>query len=103
MIVKLLIEHHLEFQSLKGGCRGSSESTHVKMPHCWIPHALAQIVLACFAFAMSLSPFAKTKFKQNIWSWETFSKEPHMANMKCQNEMSQILRSIHFHHHPVTV
>ena len=28
MIFKLLIEHHLEFLSLKGGCRGSSESTH---------------------------------------------------------------------------
>ena len=35
MIVKLLTEHHLEFQRLKGGCRGSSESTLVKMPHCW--------------------------------------------------------------------
>ena len=43
MIVKLLIEHHLEFLSLKGGCRGSSESTHVKMPHCWKSHAAAQI------------------------------------------------------------
>ena len=42
MIVKLLIEHHLEFLSLKGGRRGSSESTHVKMPHCWKSHALAQ-------------------------------------------------------------
>ena len=30
MIVKLLTEHHLECLSLKGGCRGSSESTHVK-------------------------------------------------------------------------
>ena len=30
MIVKLLAEHHLEFLSLKGGCRGSSESTLVK-------------------------------------------------------------------------
>ena len=29
MIVKLLIEHHLEFLSLKEGCRGSSESTLV--------------------------------------------------------------------------
>ena len=27
MIVKLLTEHHLEFLSLKGGSRGSSEST----------------------------------------------------------------------------
>ena len=31
MIVKLLTEHHLEFLGVKGGCRGSSESTHVKM------------------------------------------------------------------------
>ena len=41
MIVKLLPEHHLEFLSLKGGCTGSSESTLVKMPHCWKSHALA--------------------------------------------------------------
>ena len=27
MIVKLLTEHHLEFLSLTGGCRGPSEST----------------------------------------------------------------------------
>ena len=27
MVVKLLTEHHLEFVSLKGGCRGSSEFT----------------------------------------------------------------------------
>ena len=31
MIVKLLTEHHLEFLSLKGGCRGSSESTIVQL------------------------------------------------------------------------
>ena len=42
MIVKLLTEHHLEFLSLKGGYTGSSESTHVKMPHCWKSHAKAQ-------------------------------------------------------------
>ena len=35
MIVKLLTEHHLEFVSLKGGCRGSPESTFVKMSNCW--------------------------------------------------------------------
>ena len=45
MIVKLLTEHHLEFLSLKGGHRGSSESTHAKMPHCWKSHALAHIQL----------------------------------------------------------
>ena len=45
MIVKLLTEHHLEFVSLKRGCRGSSESTHVKMSHCWKSHALAHVLL----------------------------------------------------------
>ena len=45
MIVKLLTGHHLEFLSLKGGCRGSSESTHVKMPHCWKSHALAHFFI----------------------------------------------------------
>ena len=45
MIVKLLTEHHFEFLSLKGGCRGSSESTHTKMPHCWKYQALAHIIL----------------------------------------------------------
>ena len=43
MIVKLLTEHHLEFLSLKGGCRGSAESTLVKMSHCWKYHATAQM------------------------------------------------------------
>ena len=45
MIVKLLTEHHLEFLPLKGGCRGSSESTLVKMSNCWKSHAAAQIIL----------------------------------------------------------
>ena len=44
MIVKLLTEHHLEFLSLKEGCRGSSESTLVKTSNCWKSHATAQFV-----------------------------------------------------------
>ena len=39
----LLTEHHFEFPSLKGDCTGSSESTLVKMPHCWKSHVAAQI------------------------------------------------------------
>ena len=44
MILKLLTEHHLEFLSLIGGCRGLSESrsTFVKMPNCWKSHVTAQ-------------------------------------------------------------
>ena len=39
MIIKLPTEHLLEFLSLKGGCRGSSESTLVKMSNCLKSHA----------------------------------------------------------------
>ena len=40
MSVKLLIEHYLEILSLKGGCKGSSEYTLIKMPNCWKLHGL---------------------------------------------------------------
>ena len=42
MTVRLLTEHHLESLSLKGGSTGSSESTLVKMPHCWKSHVAAR-------------------------------------------------------------
>ena len=71
MSVKLLTEHHLEFLSLKGGCRGSSESTLVKMPHCWKSHVTAQLLLCMKAVTeilnvsssppMFCSPFFFTK------------------------------------------
>ena len=35
MSVKLLTEQHFGFLSFKGGCLDSSESTLVKLPHCW--------------------------------------------------------------------
>ena len=43
MTLRLLTKHHLEFLSLKGGCTDSSESTLVKMPHCWKSHVAAHI------------------------------------------------------------
>ena len=43
MIIKLLTEHQFEFLSLNGGCTGSSESTLVKIPHCWKSYVAAQI------------------------------------------------------------
>ena len=57
MIVKLLTEHHLEFPSLKGGFRASSESTLVKMSNCWKSHAAANIVFhvpSCTVIACNL-------------------------------------------------
>ena len=61
MIVKLLTEHHLEFLSLKGGCRGSSESTLVKMPHCWKSHVMAQMMLTVKMKTSSLQQADVTK------------------------------------------
>ena len=43
---KLLTEYHLEFLSLEGGCTGLSESTLVKMSHCWKSHVTAHIILS---------------------------------------------------------
>ena len=43
MTPRLLTKQHLESLSLKGGCTGSSESTLVKMPHCWKSHVVAHI------------------------------------------------------------
>ena len=44
--VKLVTEHHLEFLGLKGGCTRSSESTLVKIPHCWKSHVTAQFLVS---------------------------------------------------------
>ena len=38
MSVKLPTEHNLKSLSEIGGCTGSSESTLVKVPHCWKSH-----------------------------------------------------------------
>ena len=35
MTVKLLTDHRLECLSIKEGCTGLTESTLVKIPHCW--------------------------------------------------------------------
>ena len=51
MSVNLLAEHYLEFLNLTGGCTESSESTLVKMPHCWkshvTPHILCRDKVCC--------------------------------------------------------
>ena len=57
MSVKLLTERHLEFPSLKGGCTGSSESTLVKIPHCWKSHVTAHFMI------IMLTVYICTRFK----------------------------------------
>ena len=48
MTVKLLTEHHLEFLCLKGGSTSSSESTLVKMTHCWKSHVVAHLFIIVY-------------------------------------------------------
>ena len=70
MIVKLLTEHHLEFLSLKECCRGSFESTLVKMSNCWKSHAAAQSFLQMVTkFKYSTSDFFAT-LAEVCWRWE---------------------------------
>ena len=45
MSIKLLTEHDLKFLCLKMDCIGSSESTLVKMPHCWKSRVTAEFDL----------------------------------------------------------
>ena len=80
MIVTLLTEQHLRFLSLKGGCRGSSESTLFKMSNCWKSHAAAQ---------MYISNKVSLIFS-NICCWYTLESPPrgnsngHLQHMSIQ-------------------
>ena len=65
--VKLLTEHHLEFVSLKVGCTGSSESTLVKMPHCWKSYVAAQIK---FSIQMKDCNDSPRIAKQKLWAYK---------------------------------
>ena len=71
MSVKLLTEHCLEFLSLKGGCAGSSETTLVKMPHCWKLCVMAQLILKHFP------EFSAEIFKINFF--KSFFQEYHLS------------------------
>ena len=54
MIVKLLTQQHLEFLSINGGCTGSSESTLVKMPHCWKSHVTAHLYFKVYSHCIHI-------------------------------------------------
>ena len=64
MTFRQLTKHHLEFLSLKEGCIGSSESTLVKMPHCWKSHVTVHI---CFSVCSLFPGDGDT----SIQEWET--------------------------------
>ena len=66
MIVKLLTEHHLESLSLKGGCTGSFELTHVKMPHCWKSHVSSLLKVVVKYISIYTAQLYR-RFKQHIY------------------------------------
>ena len=45
MTLELLNERRLDFLSLMRGCKGSPESTILKIPQCWKSHVVAYITL----------------------------------------------------------
>ena len=72
MTVKLLTEQFLEFLSLTRGCTGPSESTLVKMPHCWKSHVTAHLWIifkACSCFQW------KSKKISQSWSCANGDRE----------------------------
>ena len=80
MNVQLLAEHHLEFLSLKGGCRGSSESTHVKMPHCWKSSVMAHIKITEGHLDLKIcltQPHKKIRLIQIMFAFAVRSKGEH--------------------------
>ena len=42
-ISKIRIQKVTDYAALKGGCRGSSKSTLVKISNCWKSHVAAQL------------------------------------------------------------
>ena len=79
MSVKLLTEHHLEFLRLTGGCKGSSKSTVVKMPHCLKSRVTAHVAFAVItaerreaivnAFYNQNIPFNTLYYRTFIYEW----------------------------------
>ena len=50
-----MTEQHLEFLGLKGGCTDSSESTHVKMQHCWKSHVAVHMYVLQYMHEYTVS------------------------------------------------
>ena len=53
MFLKQLAKNHLDFFfCLKGGCTGLSESTLVKIPHCWKSYVVAHLYSCYFQYTL---------------------------------------------------
>ena len=83
MTVKLLTEHDLEFLSLKGDFTDLSESTLVKIPHCWKSHVAAHMFFC----------IAQTKEILEV-HYTQYACAYNVGNMTCVNKVLW-LRLVH--------
>ena len=58
----------MEFLSLKGGCRGSSESKLVKMSNCWKSHVMAQIIFCREWKLTTVDPQERSTWRSGVRS-----------------------------------
>ena len=70
MIVMPMTKHYLEFLSLKGGCTGSSESTLVKMSHCWKSRVTAHIHIKLILTADWDVSYISGRMRRQAWFTE---------------------------------
>ena len=69
MNIKLRTEQHLEFLSLKVGCTGLSESTHVKMPHRLNSHVTAHMfILSSSQVKKDIVTLELIKAEESSWA-----------------------------------
>ena len=93
MDVKLLTEYHLDFLSLKVGCTDSSESTLVKMPHCWKSHVADQMWLLINLIFFTVHT-GKLKGKEGIVSVKIYNPSAGVENVS--QEIAKIRYNILF-------
>ena len=74
MIVKLLTEHHLEFLSLKGGCRGSSDATLLEIT-CHSSNSLCCISGAIASALQNRCPNLSKEFRQKGTTFIIYSQQ----------------------------
>ena len=96
MTVKLLTEQNLEFLNLIRGCTGSSESTLVKMPHCWKSHVLAHICSAVMTVITEYLHF-QSKPLMNLHNFATIHSLMNDTKFDRQLPIS-LACAIHFEH-----
>ena len=94
MILRLLTEHHLESLSFKGGCTGSSESTLVKIPHCWKSHVSDVTArMLNFMSMVYIVPFLSV-FQKIITDFVTIEMAFHAKALEVYSQCFQSLNNI---------